>query len=64
MLALLCHKPPLLGDEEATAKGDIGGVDVAGNGKGDDPRANGLRVVMSTALEVGLGEGIAEPVAA
>ena len=59
---MFCHKFPLLG-EEAAAKGDIGGVEVVGNGTDADPRDKGLKVVMSTALaETGLGEGIAEPV--
>ncbi|KAF9674598.1 hypothetical protein SADUNF_Sadunf10G0143700 [Salix dunnii] len=61
---LFCHKPPLLGDEEAVTKGDIGGVEVPGSDRDDDPRANELKVAMSTALDVDLGEGIAEPVAA
>jgi hypothetical protein len=44
-----------LGEEEATAKGDIGGVGVAGNGKDDDPRANGLKVVIAEPVEAYTG---------
>lgn len=53
-----------LGEDEA-AKGDMGGVEVAGKGRDGELRDKGLRVVMSRALaEKDLGEGIAEPVEA
>ena len=58
----MCHKPPDFG-EEATAKGDMGGVEVVGNGKADEPSARGLKLAISAALiTADLGEGIADPV--
>ncbi len=63
MLILFCHMFPDMGDEQA-AEGDMGGVEVGGINKDDEPRANGLNVAMSTADEIDLGEGIADPVEA
>ena len=64
-VALFCHKFPFLGDGEAAARGDIGGVEVVGNENDEGPRAIGLIELISAELTaIDLGEGMAEPVEA
>jgi hypothetical protein len=62
-LILFCHMLPPIGEE--LTEGDIGGVEVLGSIREDDPRDSGLNIVTSNEfMGTDFGEGTPEPVEA